>query len=155
MSQWHFKCVTSLTYSYKIPFVMSTNHSSEQNEVTDKKNIVVSVILTESTASLLELNLPHLEEMTSESNESSICAVIRNNVCVKEISPKTSSYSESFNAKQMSSETFYFTSIEEFQESDASIDERNGIFIIGGVAISSASIISASPTAKAWFENLV
>lgn len=97
---------------------MSTNQPSED----DGKNIVVSIILTESTASLLELDLPHLEDLTSETNQSSSLINIKNAPYTKE---GTSQACQSIN--KMSSETFYLTSIQELQESDVSLEEENGI----------------------------
>lgn len=105
---------------------MSTNQPEDNEVATKEKNIVVSIILTESTASLLELDLPHLEDLTSQSNQSSVCAIIRNNLCPKEENLEAG-HSETLNFKEMSAETFYFTSVGQFHESDVSLEQENGI----------------------------
>lgn len=53
--------------------VIEQESSSSQQK--DKKDILVSIVLTESTTSLLQLDLPHLEDLDSENSQSSVCAI--------------------------------------------------------------------------------
>ncbi|KAF2883847.1 hypothetical protein ILUMI_22316 [Ignelater luminosus] len=53
--------------------VIEQESSSSQQQ--EKKDIIVSIVLTESTTSLLQLDLPHLEDLDSENSQPSICAI--------------------------------------------------------------------------------
>lgn len=104
---------------------MSINKNFNNNEcATNRKNIVVSVILTESTASLLDLDLPHLEEFASEDNLSSLCATSS-----KKDDELPASEEIQLRPSEISSETVYFTTVKQFQESDISLEDNDGIYL--------------------------
>lgn len=109
------------------------------------KGIIVTILVTESTASLLKLNLPHLEDITINSN-SSIC-IISNETTCNQCPVSSANTGKYLNNEDILTEIAYFNKNLEFPDFDDLLNEdgnykmyfrpcsTNGMAILGELSI--------------------
>lgn len=88
-------------------------------ESAEKRNILVSIILTESAASVLKLSLPHLEDSALSSTHSSLCRITTETNFMRDSTASLlSRYSLDYDDENISTEPAYFTKREDTPDSD-------------------------------------
>lgn len=98
------------------------------------KNVTVSIILTESTASLLNLDIPHLEEIAADNSNHNVCCIraIENKNEIQQKSPELK--------KRKSLRSTLWNSVSDYPETDSDLTYPEVAYLSRNLNNSSSSI---------------